>query len=216
MSSTRAERPLLGQVNLFVPGDLFEFTTPEDPAEARRQLEAHAATMFGRMDAGRRTTLVDGIMAWRDKLDEIGVVMHAVAAVPASEGRSAAHWHFFAGVVDHVPDAELDAGQVLERYLATQPKAENRYTESYDTAMGWGLGIITRDVLRLETLPPEASAIPPELPIGLAVGLAGAHDGDLALLVVGLCLDVERTLEMASIVALIAGESVIIPPGTDA
>ncbi|MET0928961.1 MAG: hypothetical protein ABWX74_05555 [Aeromicrobium sp.] len=213
---TAPEPASLGEVDLFLPADLFEFTTPEDPAEARREFDAHAAQVFGRMGDEQRTTLVDGIMAWREKLDEIGVVMHAMAAVPGTAEHAAAHWHFLAGVVDTVPLAEIDAGEVLVRYLATQPLAENRYTESYATAMGWGLGIITTDVLRLETLPPGASHVPPDLPVGIAVGLSGTPDGELALLVVGLCLDTEQTLDMASIVSVIAGESVIRPAVVDA
>lgn len=212
---TVPERALLGEVDLFVPADLFEFTTPDDPSEARLAFDAHAAHVFGRMGDEQRTTLVDGIMAWREKLDEIGVVMHAMAAVPATAERPAAHWHFFAGVVDTVPLHEIDAGEVLRRYLDTQPLAENRYTEAYPTAMGWGLGIITTDVLRLDTLPPGASHVPPDLPVGIAVGLSGTPDGTLALLVVGLCLDTEQTLDMASIVSVIAGESVIRPAVAD-
>ena len=213
---TPEARPDLGQVNLFVPADLFELTTPEDPSEARRQLEVRFGEMFGRMGDQQRLTLVDGVMAWREKLDEIGVVMHAMAAVPATDEHAAAHWHFFAGVVDTVPLGDIDAGEVLRRYLDTQPLAEHRYTESYPTAMGWGLGIVTRDVVRLDALPVGATHMPPDQPIGLAVGLSGAPDESLALLVVGICFDIERTLEMASIVAVIAGESVIVPTGADA
>lgn len=206
---TTTERPPLGHVDLFVPADLFELTTPEDPAEARRQLESHVGAMFGRMGAEQRTGLVDGVMAWREKLDEIGVVIHAVAAVPATDEHTAAHWHFFAGAVDTVPLGEVDAGEVLRRYLDTQPLAENRYTESYPTAMGWGLGVVTRDVVRIDTPSSGSTGLPAQLPIGIAVGLSGTTQGTLALLVVGICFDVERTLEMASIVAVIAGESVI-------
>jgi hypothetical protein len=211
-----SERAPLGQVDLFVPADLFELTTPDDPAEARRQFDALIGQMFGRMGDARRATLVDGIMAWRQRLDEVGVVMHAIAAVPPSDEHTAAHWHFFAGVVDTVPLGEIDAGEVMRRYLHTKPSTEHLYTESYPTAMGWGLGIITRDVLHLDELPVGAAHVPPDVPVGIAVGLSGSPTGKLALLVVGLCLDTERTLEMASIVAVIAGESIVKPATADA
>ncbi|KHL11252.1 hypothetical protein CLV56_3071 [Mumia flava] len=208
---------LRGTLDLSVPEDLFDVMVPEDPEEARAVFRDLFSRMFPRAGAHDLGVLTDGLLAWRRRLRDSGVVLHGIVALPASEtGATPAHWHFFAGVVD-VPEAgELDAGVVAARYLGDQLEPDRAYTEAYETDMGWGVGVITEVPLQPGDLPPdlraaagagEPTALPPVL--GLAAAIAAAPDSRHGLLVVGLCLDVERTLEMAAVVASVAGTSVV-------
>lgn len=219
-SGPTAPHALSGSVDLFVPEDLFDLLAPDDRDEALEEFCGLFSRMFPRAGEEDVANLAGGILRWRDRLLAAGTLLHGLVAVPPEDGEPPAHWHVFAGVVDVPRTGELDTGSLLSRLVGRRVGEESGYTESYPTRMGWGAGLITQvapqpDPEVMGRAAPDTGmdadraggGLPPVL--GLAAGLAGPHGGDHGLLVVGLCLDVERLLDMAAIVAVIAGESMI-------
>lgn len=204
---------LSGAVDLKVPHDLVDLLAPESDDDARVMFDGLFAEMVPRADDHDRGVLVDGLLAWRRSLLDEGLIMHGVVLAPADPDdpdlQTPVHWHLLAGVVDIGRAGEIDAGEVGARFLGQELGPDRAYTESFDTDMGWGVGLITE----VPVTPPAATgdSAPAALPslFGLAAGLSAPRDSRYGLLVIGLCLDLERTLEMAAIVAMIAGCSII-------
>lgn len=194
-----------GTIDLFLPTDLVDLAQPGDEDAARGSYEDLARQVFPTMEPAARGQLVDALMGWRTLLADRGVVLHGLVSVPADGDVAAANWHLLAGVVD-VPEAgELDAGVVCERYLRQKVDPDRVYTESFATDMGWGVGVITEvDVVPPPELLPLFS-VPPR--VGLAAALAAPPDSELGLLVLGFAFELEHHLEMAGVVAAIAGRS---------
>lgn len=202
---------LRGSVDLVLPPDLFDVMAPEDPGSALAFYRALFAELLPRATESDRTVLAEGMLAWRARLLADGVLLHGLVAVPdAQAGGTAAHWHLMAGVVEVPDDPDLDTAALAARLLGDDALGPHVYTESFDTEMGWGLGVITQAPLASPEGPGGTDGGTP-LPaaLGLAAGLSAPIGGDRGLLVVGICLDTDRTLELASLVALVAGSSVI-------
>lgn len=202
-----------GTYELLVPTDLFNVLEPADRDAAEAAFSTLFSRIFPSIVPSELDMLVDGILRWRDLLLDRGIIFHGVVGVPAGyeyEGHvyGVAHWHIIAGVVEVPSYDELDAGAMLTRILGHEFTAPGTHTESFETTMGWGAGLITE----IETIPGDATR-PDVLPLpssmALAAVLSGAHGSDRALLVLGLAADVEQKHEMAAVVALMGGTSTI-------
>lgn len=202
-----------GTYQLLVPNDMFNVLAPEDPDEARTVFADLFSEMFPSIDRGDLEDLVDGILEWRNRLLSDGIIFHGLVAMPAGfeyerHVFGAAHWHVFAGITEVPVHEEIDSGAIVAR-LFDQQFDGDAYTESFPTEMGWGAGLITEMPVprpaAVETVPP------PGMPTSFAVAAAvsGVHGQDRGLFVIGMAVDIEQKHEMAAVVALIAGKSII-------
>ncbi|RLV55869.1 hypothetical protein D9V41_08140 [Aeromicrobium phragmitis] len=203
-----------GTAELYVPEGMFDLLAPDSDAEARSSFVDVFAQMLPRATAADLETLTDGLMTWRRRLLNDGMLMHAVVAVPAGHlAETPVHWHILVGPV-RVPEAgELNAGEVVARYLGQSFDPASTYTESFATRLGWGAGLITRTPFPFQVEGPSAAQLPPV--VGLSAAVTAPQHGTQGLLVVGVAFDVERTEDMARLVAVIAGQSVVHPPSDD-
>jgi hypothetical protein len=206
-----------GSYDLLVPTGMFNLMVPEDRTAAERSFRDLFREMFPSATDEELEALADGLLRWREALLERGVVFHGVVAAPAGfehEGHvyGAAHWHVVAGVTA-VPDGDgnLDTGAVAARVLAEEYDPSLTYSESFETRMGWGAGVITELPVTGLTPPtglaPTTGAIPTRL--ALALGMAGRPGDSHALFVAGIAFDVAQKHEMASVGALMTGQSSI-------
>lgn len=201
------------QARLALPQGLLELTAEGDDADVRRELGEMFQQMMPRLGADDRDTLVEGLMRWRERLADHGVVSHGVVNVPAGtdvDGEvvaSAVHWHLMTAVI-HLPGMdELHGGEVLRRLVAAELDPEHYYDESVTTAQGWGYGVVTT----LPVTPPPGTtgdAVPAFDGVGVSAAITSDADG-LGLLTLGIALDVDRTVEMASLVAGIISNSTV-------
>lgn len=201
------------QARLALPEGLFELTSDGEEADVRRELGGMFEQMMPRLGPDDRDTLVGGLMTWRERLAEHGVVSHGVVNVPAGTDvdgevvESAVHWHLITAVVNLPGMDQLHGGEVVRRMVAAELSAENYYDESFTTAQGWGYGVVTW----LPVTPPPGAA-PGTPPLFEVIGVSGAITADadgLGLMTLGLAFDADRTVEMASLVAGIISNSTV-------
>jgi hypothetical protein len=211
----RAEkRESLGVVNVYAPTDWFDLLADGDNIEAARARCAHLIDRsYPTREASQRRDLTDALMAWREVLFDQGVIMHGMVTWPGDD--EIAVWQVIGGVVD-VPtgDADLDLAEVMARHLGQDLGDTTAHVESFPTAMGLGLGIISQP-----TQTPEGDfEIFPRDPadvqggehrkrIGMAAALACPPGGGYGLLVTGNCLDPEQAVMLAGLVGVIASRS---------
>ena len=128
------------------------------------------------------------------------------------DGAGHATWHILAGAVGLPEAGEVDLSAVVARALGAQLDSQVSVVEAFETDLGLGVGLITQPVIE----PP--SDVPDELArlgvdtdepvrVGLAAGLAFPPDGGFGFLVAGMCVDPEQVLELAAVVAVIAGRA---------
>lgn len=202
-----------GTYELLVPTGLFNVLEPEDRDEASAAFSELFTRTFPSIVPAELEMLVDGILQWRDILLDQGIIFHGVVGVPAGyefEGHvyGDVHWHVLAGVVEVPAYEELDAGAMISRIFGHQFTEPGTHLESFETAMGWGAGLIT-EIGTLPVAHPVNDVI--DLPATFAVSavLSGAHGSDRALLVLGLATDIEQKHEMAALVGYMGGKSTI-------
>ena len=200
------------QARLALPQGLFELTSDGEEDDVRRELGEMFGQMMPRLGPDDRDTLVGGLMTWRERLAEHGVVSHGVVNIPAGTDvdgdvvDSAVHWHLITAVVNLPGMDQLHGGEVVRRMVAAELDAENYYDESFTTAQGWGYGVVTW--LPVTPPPGAAAALPLFEVIGVSAAITADADG-LGLLTIGLAFDAERTVEMASLVAGIVSNSTV-------
>lgn len=133
-----------------------------------------------------------------------------------------ASWHVLTAVVRIPPvSPEFDLGELLARLVGAQLDPEAAAVESFTTVMGCGTGLVLQPSI---SVPADAAqawngiarALAEEgidspgansLRYGLAAALAFPAGGGLGLLVTGMCMDPRQVLEVAGLVAVIAGRS---------
>jgi hypothetical protein len=210
---SQAPAPFDGTYELLVPTGMFNVLEPTDRDQAAAAFADLFSQMFPSIVPAELEMLVDGILRWRDLLTDRGIIFHGVVGLPAGyefEGHvfGAAHWHIFAGVVEVPAYRELDAGSMMARIFGHEFTRPGTHTESFETVMGWGAGLITE----IDTVPgtltrPDVLPLPGQMAV--AAVLSGEHGSNRALLVVGLAADVEQKHEMAAVVGLMGGKSTI-------
>lgn len=224
-----------GEFELYLPQDWVDLLAdgpcgPDADAEAEVRFAELLANAFPLMDQAMRDAGVEGLLAWRRAMLDAGLVSHGVVNCPrdaegdvaeaarrliASGDPSAwSTWHVLTSVVD-VPaaPAELDLGEFIVRVLGQRMDLEACYLESFSTEMGCGIGLIVQPPI--SGAADAASALLPGLDrrdtgsthYGLAAALTTGAGGGPGLLVAGMCVDPEQVLELAALVAMIAGNS---------
>lgn len=161
--------------------------------------------------------MIDALMHTRRIFLEDGMLSCGLVALPETE-QGPVFWQICSGVIETEPlDKDLDAGSAFAHFLGEGVADDDVYTESFPTAIGTGVGLISTTQVFGDgsvSLPlPDTSAYSTEphaeVTLGLAVALAMPPGGGRGLAVVGQCLDVEQVRELACIVALMAGKSTI-------
>jgi hypothetical protein len=207
---------LLGSVRLALPGEVLDLLASPDAASARQHFETTVADLFPGLGPHHRELMVTGLLGWREKALSQGELMHGFVSLPpgSSQGDvtfdSAVSWQVLAGVVEVPRTGDVDPGEIVSRYLGQQLDPDSAYVESFPTRMGWGAGLLTTLPLGLPA-EVQQSLVDRGFPLRLGVALAVAApvDSPYGLLVIGLCLDGETTVDLGSLVAYIAGQSVI-------
>lgn len=208
---------------------------PEADAAAERRFAELITGTFSKADGATRDAAVASLLAWRAGMLDAGLVSHGVVNCPrdleadpdeaarrvVESGDMSAWttWHVLTAAVD-VPSApaELDLGEFFARVLGRETDPDACYVESFDTEMGCGFGLIAQptfpsaaDAVSVLLLDPVALGVdaPSTGPVqyGLAAALTTSPGGGPGLLVTGMCVDPEQVLEVAGLVALIAGNS---------
>jgi hypothetical protein len=207
---------LPGSVRLALPGEVLDLLESPDEESARVHFRSTVADLFPGLDAEDRELMVRGLLGWREKALGRGQLMQGFVALPAgaTDGdvtfESQVVWQVIAGVVEVPRTGDIDAGEIVSRYLGQQVDPETAYVESFPTRMGWGAGLLTTVPLlpspaRADDL--AARGFPGRL--GLALAVSARVDAAYGLLVIGLCLDGETTVDLGSLVAYVAGQSVM-------
>ena len=201
-------------IRLALPGEILDLLESPDDASARAHFETTVAELFPSLDTDRRRLMVEGLMGWRANALGRGQLMQGFVALPAGATHdgttfdSQVVWQVIAGVVPVPVTGEVDAGEIVSRYLGQQVDPATAYVESFPTRMGWGAGLLTTVPLLSDpdqTVGLAERGFPGRL--GIALAVAAPVDAPYGLLVIGLCLDGETTVDLGSMVAYIAGQS---------
>jgi hypothetical protein len=158
------------------------------------------------------------LTAWRDTALARGAVSHGVISASLPDG-TPARWQVVAGVVDLPPQPDVDVTAVLGELIRAH-ESDLHHVETFPTDMGLGVGMIGHREVRpsagLPGVPALGIAVGHDpIRMGTAAALACAPGAVRGLLVVGVCLAPEQVLELAALVAVMAGRSRIRPTPTE-
>lgn len=214
--------PVDVEVELFLPTDWYDVLAddlpgPEGDAAARARFLELLTSALPEADAVLIRDGAEALMGWRAAMWEQGVISHGIVncpfdpdaaadPLPTSDGTGWVSWHILTAVVEFPPvSPDLNLGELLARMVGQKFSASS-YVESFETDLGHGTGVL----MRPELVPAEGAN--PGGPgvrrcYGLAVAAASPSGGGTGLLVSGVCLDPEHLLEVAGLVAVIAGKS---------
>jgi hypothetical protein len=202
-----------GVVDLCVPADWAEILLP-DAEEAQSYFAQLVRQTWpnGSEQLWRGGTEV--LLSWRSTMLDRGAVSHGVVSAPHPDGGTA-QWHVLTSVVELPVAPELDVTAMLAELVRAQGH-DVQYVEQFETDMGLGVGMMGQH----EVAPPaglEALAarglttVDEPVRVGMAAALACEPGAAHALLVVGVCLDPDQVVELAGLVAVIAGRSRVRP-----
>ncbi|GAA2122292.1 hypothetical protein [Streptomyces synnematoformans] len=210
--------PPLGHVNLFAPSDWFDLLDrPTDEGLAQERFTELTRLAFSAHSPDIRDAIVEALMHTRRAFLDDGMLSCGLVTLPETEDGPAL-WQICSGVVEIGSiDTDLDIGSAFASFLGERVIGEGAYIESFPTAIGTGVGLISTPQVFSDgsvSLFPETTLTAddpgtPEVTLGLAVALAAPPGGGKGLLVVGQSLDAGQVRELACVVALIAGKSTI-------
>lgn len=159
-----------------------------------------------------------------DEADPAEVMRRVAETGDTSQWRS---WHILSAVVTMpaIP-LEVDTGELIARMLGQDLDPDASHVESFATEMGCGTGLILQPEFpsaadAAAAGGPAATDLLTDLDLdgvepgparyGLAVGLSTPLGGGASLLAVGMCMEPGQVLEVAALVAAIAGNSRVHP-----
>ncbi|MEU6678217.1 hypothetical protein [Streptomyces sp. NPDC046925] len=216
MSSRATTAPTIepGLIKLCVPSGWFDLMTEGDDREATRARCAELIRLtYPHTPADRREEFTDVLMFRYDHLFASGVLMNGVVTAPLPDTNAQAIWEIYAGIVAVPPGPpELDLGALLSRVFDDAFAESMSYIEQFTTDMGLGIGFMTQ--LPYDVPASWVADAPPDLRTGLAGVLSCPPEGGLGLLVMGTCLNPDQVQDLAGLVAVIAGHSVFVTPGS--
>jgi hypothetical protein len=199
-----------GEVQLFVPPDWFDLMADGTDREATRARCAEIVRLtYPNTPVERREEFTDGLLYCYDRFLVDGVLMYGVITAPLPSTGTQAVWQVYAGIVA-VPERpdEMDLGALLAQVFDEQFAERTAYVERFTTDMGLGFGFISQPPV---LVPRDWDGDPgTEMRTGLAGVLSCPPDGGKGLLVIGTCLDPDQVRELAGLVAVIAGHSVLV------
>lgn len=209
-------------VELRLPADFHDLLAPADPTQARVELDVLFRRMLPTASAAQIAAAVDGMMRWRELLTTAHVLVHGFVGVPAGEHSPVpVHWHVLAAAIEVPAPDELDVGALFARVLGQRWDDATTYVESFESRMGWGVGVLGSFRPRLpEGIEPLLAGLgrqgtpggpvhPGIDQVGVAATITGAHGSPVALGVLGICLDPSQVLELGGLVTAIGAGAVI-------
>jgi hypothetical protein len=210
MSAPAVGRADVGLVELCTPRDWTDVLLSDDGEDPRTRLGRLVRVTWPGGSEELHTGVVDLLLTWRERMLAQGAVSHGLVHGPRADG-SLARWQVLSSVVPIPAEPEVDAAGVLAQMLGSR-WSDVQHVERYETDMGLGLGVIAQPEM---SPPPELDALEQlglrvvrePVRIGVAMGLAWAPGDTRALLVVGVCPDLDQVLELACLVAVMAGRS---------
>ncbi|RBY94431.1 hypothetical protein DQ244_03710 [Blastococcus sp. TBT05-19] len=197
-------------VALFLPTDWCDVLI-DDGGDPRAQVESVLARTWPSCPAHLRETSIDVLVRWRQDMQARGAFSHGIVSASTDEG-APVNWHVVTSVVALPPEPEIDLAQLLARSIG-ETRQDVLHVEAFDTEMGGGLGLVS---LREAQFPPELAALGRPIPenpgsLAMAAALSYTPGTTYALLVVGLGAAPDQVLELAALVAVIAGRSRLVP-----
>lgn len=154
-----------------------------------------------------------------------------LAPEPGADSKSRASWHVLTAIL-RVPrlSPDCDLGELLARMVGAQLDPGGSYIEAFTTDMGCGVGLLLQPTIPAETGAATSAwdqvastlaengvttTTQTSRRYGLAAALAFPAGGGPGLLVTGICMDPTQLLELAGLVAVIAGRSKVWPVAAD-
>ena len=201
----------LGYVDLRLPPDWCDvLIAPDEQTGVRAHLAELVDLTWPSASAEFRAGCVDVLTAWRGAMLARGVVSHGLVNGAMPDG-APARWQVLTSVVPLPAEPDVDLGAVIAELVQVQ-EPDVLHVERYTTDMGLGVGLISQPEIQppdglggLERLGLEVRDEP--VRVGVAAALAWEPGADRGLLVVGCCLAPEQVVELAGLVAVIAGRS---------
>lgn len=201
-----------GAVALCLPADWCEILI-DDGDDPRAHVEGVIRATWPTCPEHLRAGSVALLLRWREDLLARGAVSHGLVNAWTDDG-APVRWHVLTSVVrlPEAPDVDLTA--VLTRLVAGNGR-DVLQVERFETDMGLGFGLIAQ--------PEVAAPAPGTFPwatspsastdgrgrLGAAAALSYTPGTGLGLLVVGMSVAPDQVLELAGLVAVIAGRSTL-------
>lgn len=198
-------------VDLYVPGDWFDVLADETVDAARKRFADLVDQSYPRADPSHRAAFVQVLLDWRELMLDAGALVHGLVSAPTPDGGHAS-WQVLVGPAP-VPDSnEVDLATLITRVLGQELDPQAAVVESFETDLGCGVGLIAQPEIAPPTdLPAEIAALgvaaTEPVRVGMAAGLSFPPQGGLGILAVGVSFDPNQVLELAAIIAVIAGRA---------
>lgn len=213
MTATSPVRPVgtetEGAVALCLPVDWCEVLVDEGD-DAAAHVERVIRETWPSCPEHLRAGSEELLLRWREDLLGRGTVSHGVVHAETAGG-APVRWHVLTSVVrlPVVPDVDLTS--VLTRLVAASGR-DVLQVERFDTDMGLGFGLIAQPEVAAPALPTRRpDPVDGSRRLGAAAALSYAPGTGVALLVVGMSASADQVLQVAALVAVIAGRSRLLP-----
>jgi hypothetical protein len=196
-------------VVLCLPVDWCEILI-DDGDDARAHVDRVLRETWPSCPEQLRAGSVEVLLRWQEDLRARGTVSHGLVDT-WTDGGAPVRWHVLTAVVrlPEVPDVDLTS--VLTQLVAVTGR-DVLHVERFPTDMGLGFGLIAQPEVaarELADLPVASTDGPGRL--GAAAALSYAPGTGLGLLVIGMSVSPDQVLELAALVAVIAGRSRLLP-----
>jgi hypothetical protein len=213
VTSTSAVLPAVpesdGAVALCLPADWCEILV-DDGNDPRTHVDDVIRTTWPTCPEHLRAGSVELLLGWQEELRARGVVSHGLVNASTDDG-TPVRWHVLTSVVRLPAVSDVDLTSVLTRLVAASGR-DVLQVERFGTDMGLGLGLMAQPVVAPPAL---ATGLPDpadsQRRLGAAAALSYAPGTGLGLLVVGMSVSPDQVLELAALVAVIAGRSRLVP-----
>jgi hypothetical protein len=206
-----SEEPMFGggpPAYLYLPADWFDFLSDgKNVAAARLRYEALIEHMFPNAPREARIEIVKGLMLWRERLWNHGMLTHGLINVPADGDHPQISWQIFVTTMK-LPrmSSELNSSAVLARLAGQSDLSFATHVESFQTDMGLGLGLMGRPLITEMAGPPHPQRSR-DTRTGMAAALSYVPGAEYGIATVGVSMDPEQDRQLAMLVTLIAGKS---------
>jgi hypothetical protein len=195
-----------GAVELCLPADWCEILVDDDDDDARAHVERVIRETWPTCPEHLRAGSAELLLRWREDLLARGAVSHGLVNAWSADG-APVRWHVLTSVVPLPVAADVDLTSVLTRLVTTTGR-DLLHVERFETDMGLGFGLIAQP----EVAAPDLGTVPfapadGRGRLGAAAALSYTPGTGLGLLVVGMSASPDQVLELAGLVAVMAGRS---------
>lgn len=199
-----------GAVALCLPADWCEILI-DDGDDARAHVERVIRRTWPTCPEQLRAGSVEVLLRWQEDLRARGAVSHGLVNAWTDDG-APVRWHVLTSVVGLPEAPDVDLTSVLTQLVAATGR-DVLHVERFPTDMGLGFGLIAQP----EVVPPALATVPAAptddpCRLGAAAALSYAPGTGLGLLVVGMSVSPDQVLELAALIAVVAGRSRLLLP----